>query len=54
MPPAPHPKQKPDVGLWLVGILFGTPAVLVLAWLVWLFVSTVFLGEGSACPQNSC
>ena len=47
-------QRKPDWLLWLIVVTFGTPAVLTLAYLVYLFVSVVFLGGSSACPQNSC
>jgi hypothetical protein len=38
------------LGEWVVGILIGLPLLYVL----YLFVSVVFLGGSSACPQNLC
>ena len=37
--------------LWVV---FGIPAIAVMLWLAWIFVSVVFLGRSSSCPQNLC
>jgi hypothetical protein len=38
---------------WLLGLLFCL-AFLPMLYLVYLFVSVVYLGESSACPQNLC
>lgn len=47
-------QRKPDYGLVLVALIFGAPVVLGLAYVAYLFISVVFLGGSSACPQNSC
>lgn len=42
---------------WLyvvLGIFFGLPIAICLGYTLFLFVSVVFLGESSACPQNLC
>lgn len=49
-----RPKPKRDLGT----AVFETVVLLIcmcgLAYLVYLFVTVVFLGESSACPQNFC
>ncbi len=37
--------------LWIV---LGIPGALVFCWLAYIFVSVVFLGRSSSCPQNLC
>ena len=39
--------------LFCVG-LFAVAGFTAILYLVWLFVSVIFLGESSACPQNLC
>jgi hypothetical protein len=46
--------MKPDlftILLWLAYVAIGAGAAAVI---VFLFVSVVFLGGGSSCPQNLC
>lgn len=47
-------QRKPDYLQWAIGLVFAIPVALVLGYLVYLFISVVFLGGSSACPQNSC
>jgi hypothetical protein len=42
------------LGLAFVWVFFGGPALALMLWLLWLFVSVVFLGRSNACPQNLC
>jgi hypothetical protein len=43
-----------DPLLWLVILSFGGMAATGLLYVLYLFVSVIFLGESSTCPQNSC
>lgn len=42
--------MKDDWPSWLI----AAPAVVALGYVVYLFVTVVFGGESSACPQNLC
>lgn len=47
-------RPKRDVGSWLLDAAVALLCGVALSYLVYLFVSVVFLGESSACPQNFC
>ena len=47
-------KRQFDPLAWVFGIVIGVPIAVVVLWLVYLFISVVFLGGSSACPQNLC
>jgi hypothetical protein len=46
----PSHKKHPDPLLYVAGALLALP----FAYLIYLIVSVVLLGESSACPQNLC
>jgi hypothetical protein len=43
-------KQKAKLSEWIIGAILMVP----IAYVLYLFISVVFLGGGSACPQNLC
>lgn len=49
-------KQKPEFDplLWLVSAAGIGIAIVVFSWLMYLFVSVVFGGASTSCPQNLC
>lgn len=47
--------MKFDPILWFVAVVFGIlPCAAGFGYLAYLFVTVVYLGGGSSCPQNLC